>query len=111
MKKKVESFYGLPSLSLFVSLPGGSSRDVLRHALNGIPGFEAFEGAANFLFVSIGRSAGLTSTELRNRLEPEGILIRDCSNFEGLDDRYFRVAVKRHDQNMVLIEKLKGIIP
>jgi len=85
-------------------------RDVLRHALNGIPGFEAFEGAANFLFVSIDRSAGLTSTELRDRLEPEGILIRDCSNFEGLDDRYFRVAVKRHDQNKVLIEKLKGII-
>jgi threonine-phosphate decarboxylase len=85
-------------------------RDVLRHALNGIPGLQAFESAANFLFISIDRSVGLTSTELRNRLEPEGILIRDCSNFMGLDDRYFRVAVKRHDQNMVLIEKLKGII-
>jgi threonine-phosphate decarboxylase len=85
-------------------------RDVLRHALNGIPGLEAFEGAANFLFVSIDPRVGLTSTELRNRLEPEGILIRDCSNFEGLNDRYFRVAVKRHDQNMVLIEKMKGII-
>ncbi|MBN2516368.1 MAG: threonine-phosphate decarboxylase [Deltaproteobacteria bacterium] len=85
-------------------------RDVLRHALHEISGLQAFEGAANFLFVSIDRSAGLTSTELRNRLEPEGILIRDCSNFVGLDDRYFRVAVKSHDQNMVLIEKLKGII-
>ena len=33
----------------------------------------------------------------------EGILIRSCANFSGLGDGYFRVAVKTHSENEVLI--------
>ena len=50
------------------------------------------------------------STALRDRLAREGILIRDCSNFNGLNDRYFRVAVKRRDQNEILIKQLREIV-
>jgi len=85
-------------------------RDFLRNALNKIPGLRAFESAANFLLVSIDNKTGVNSTKLRDRLAAEGILIRDCSNFQGLGNRYFRVAVKRHEQNMTLIEKLKHIM-
>jgi threonine-phosphate decarboxylase len=37
----------------------------------------------------------------------EGILIRNCSNYRGLDNSYVRVAIKDREANMVFIEKLK----
>jgi len=85
-------------------------REFFRNTLNKITGLRVFESAANFFLVFMNNRIGLNSTELRDRLAAEGILIRDCSNFQGLGDRYFRVAVKRHEQNMTLIEKLKAVI-
>jgi threonine-phosphate decarboxylase len=35
------------------------------------------------------------------------ILIRECSDFRGLDKNYFRIAVKRRKDNAILIEALK----
>ena len=38
------------------------------------------------------------------------ILIRDASNFIGLDKSYIRVAIKSHNDNKVLIESLRKIL-
>ncbi|MBW2568352.1 MAG: threonine-phosphate decarboxylase [Deltaproteobacteria bacterium] len=83
-----------------------TEREFLRTALNEIFGMNALEGAANFLLVRINSMEGMNSTELRDRLASEGLLIRDCSTFQGMGNRFFRVAVKKHKQNMVLIERL-----
>jgi threonine-phosphate decarboxylase len=85
-------------------------REFLMDALNKIPGFKTYKSAANFLLVSMDSRISVNSTELRDHLAQGGILIRDCSTFQGMGDRYFRVAVKRHDHNTVLIEKLKDVI-
>ncbi len=85
-------------------------REFLMDALNEIPGLKAYGSAANFLLVFMDSRITLNSTELRDHLAPEGILIRDCSTFQDMGDRYFRVAVKRHDQNLILIEKLKEAV-
>lgn len=87
-----------------------TEREFLKNALNEIPGLNTCKSAANFILVYMDGRIGLNSTELRDRLAQEGILIRDCSTFHGLGDRYFRVAVKRHEQSIVLIEKLKVVI-
>ena len=47
---------------------------------------------------------------LAEKLLGEGILIRDCSNYEGLDEGYYRTAVKRHKENLLLIDALKRIL-
>jgi threonine-phosphate decarboxylase len=39
-------------------------------------------------------------------LRRKGILVRDCSNFMGLDDTYIRVAVKSNRENMRLLKEL-----
>ena len=39
-------------------------------------------------------------------LARERILIRNCSNFNGLSERFIRVAFKTHDINVMLVEKL-----
>ena len=38
-----------------------------------------------------------------------GILIRDCSNFRGLQRGYYRIAVKSEEQNRMFAEVLRGI--
>lgn len=81
----------------------------LKDTLNTVPYIIAYDSAANYLFIAVDDKTGLTSTQVRDRLIPEGILIRDCSTFQGLGDRYFRVAVKRHDQNVILVDALRRI--
>lgn len=39
----------------------------------------------------------------------EGLLIRKCSSFNGLDDTYIRVAIKDRDSNLKLIDTFKKL--
>ncbi|HBA88959.1 MAG TPA: threonine-phosphate decarboxylase [Geobacter sp.] len=71
-----------------------------------LPGVKVFPGRANYLLVQL--RDGMTAGELRERLVPEGVLIRDCGNFQGLDGRFFRVAVRRREENEVLLELLRS---
>lgn len=43
-------------------------------------------------------------------IEKYGILIRDASNFRGLNEHYFRIATQSPDENEQLIKALKGWI-
>jgi len=52
----------------------------------------------------------LTSSLLKTRLIREGTLIRDCKNFRGLNNKFIRIAVRRHNENLKLIEALKKIV-
>ncbi|ROR31637.1 L-threonine O-3-phosphate decarboxylase [Mobilisporobacter senegalensis] len=40
----------------------------------------------------------------------KGILIRDCSNYEGLEQGYYRIAVKDHISNEKLVHILQEVI-
>lgn len=42
-------------------------------------------------------------------LRNKGILVRDCSNFPGLDGSYIRVAVKSPEHNALLLKELSGL--
>ena len=39
----------------------------------------------------------------------KGILIRSCHNYKGLCHGYYRIAIKTHEQNKILIEALKEV--
>ncbi|HJV67021.1 MAG TPA: threonine-phosphate decarboxylase CobD [Geomonas sp.] len=68
----------------------------------------AYPSRANYLLVEI--LNGMKAPELRARLMQSGILIRDCSNFQGLDGRFFRVAVRLREENELLLEKLENCL-
>ena len=74
-----------------------------------IKSFKVYAPDANFFFIDI-RKSGLTATELKNKLLGQGILIRDCTSFRGLDQYYIRVAVKTRVENERLIEALKRTV-
>ena len=63
-------------------------------------GIRIFQGKANFLLF-------YCEENLYEKLLRRGILIRDCSNFEGLSQGYYRIAVKRHEENLQLLEAIK----
>ena len=64
-------------------------------------GFQVFPSEANYIFFK-------GEKNLFEKCVEKGILIRDCSNYPGLTKGYYRIAVKRHEENVKLIEVLEG---
>jgi threonine-phosphate decarboxylase len=77
--------------------------------LSEIGGFHVFPSVTNFLLVKI-LNKKITATALREEMAKEGILIRDCSTFVGLDDSYFRVTVRSSRENWKLVKTLREIV-
>ncbi|NVN91407.1 MAG: threonine-phosphate decarboxylase [Desulfuromonadales bacterium] len=83
-------------------------RDDFSRALSEFTQLTVYPSSANFLLVQI--NSGITSTELKHLLMEKMILIRDCSTFTGLSNRFFRVAVRTEAENARLVECLKEIL-
>lgn len=64
-------------------------------------GYRVYPGQANYLLLKA-EGGGLYEKML-----DAGILIRRCVSFRGLTDEYFRVAVKKHEDNLRLVEVLR----
>ena len=81
-------------------------RAELTAEIGAIPGLAVYPGTANFLLVRIDRGA-IAAPELARRLIADGIAIRVCDNFAGLDGRFFRVAVRTAEENGRLCDSLR----
>ena len=77
--------------------------------LSEIGGLQVFPSETNFLLVKI-LNRKLTSTGLKELMGKEGILIRDCSTFVGLDDSFFRVTVRSSGENAKLTATLESVL-
>ena len=66
-------------------------------------GFKIFDSQANYIFFK-------AAPDLKQACGERGILIRDCSNYVGLAPGYFRICVKRHEENLELIRVLEEIV-
>ncbi|MFH1190714.1 MAG: threonine-phosphate decarboxylase CobD [Candidatus Omnitrophota bacterium] len=75
--------------------------------LSEIEGLKVYSPAANFIFCKLENCKIRDSARLDNRLRKDGIIIRCCHNFRGLDDRFFRIAVRTRSENKRLISCLK----
>jgi threonine-phosphate decarboxylase len=63
-------------------------------------GLKVFDSDANFLLFR-------SNAPLMEALIAKGILIRNCGNFQGLDEQYYRICVKQGEQNERLIAALR----
>ena len=80
--------------------------------LNEINGIKPYKTEVNFITVKIEDNfilKGLNVKILREKMLEQGILIRDASNFNFLDERFFRLAIKNRKNNDRVIETLKKI--
>jgi threonine-phosphate decarboxylase len=71
----------------------------LSASLSSLPWLTVYQPTVNYLFLE---SSAATSQELQRKLLSSGILIRDCSNFRGLDSRHLRIAVRTAEENETL---------
>jgi threonine-phosphate decarboxylase len=74
---------------------------------NNLSSFSAIESDVNFYLIRlrIGRSKQIRDL----LLEKNGILVRDCSDFRGMNDKYIRVAVRTRSENLALLDSLESL--
>ena len=85
-----------------------NERKFMLEELRKISRLKVYDTDTNFVLIKL-------DDDEANSLKPElfekyNILIRDASNFIGLDKSYIRVAIKSHNDNKVLIESLRKIL-
>jgi threonine-phosphate decarboxylase len=96
----------LPGLGSFVSRTRRvvqEERDYLFEQFNRLPQLQVFPSATNYLLMKM-NAQNHSVTELEDFLGQRGYLIRNCDNFEGLGEGFFRTAVKGRKANRKLIE-------
>lgn len=85
-------------------------RKYMKESIDAIKNLKVYETHSAFMLVKIDEKSKYNSRDLKKKLIFEhGVVIRDASNFLGLNSRFFRLAVKRHRDNMLLIECLKEV--
>jgi threonine-phosphate decarboxylase len=76
--------------------------------LKSIDGVRVIPSAANFLFIELPGS--FRSPAITAALRRQGMLIRDCSRWQGCSERMIRVAVRRQQDNTRLCAALKRVL-
>lgn len=66
-------------------------------------GIKALPSDANFLLIE-------SKLPLYRELRRRGILVRDCSNFTGLNGSFIRIGIKTRKENTFLIKALEEIV-
>lgn len=66
-------------------------------------GFRVCPSSANYLLFQ-------GPADLHEKLKKQGIAIRNCDNYPGLTSGWYRIAVRRHEENEKLISAIGGIL-
>ncbi len=66
-------------------------------------GLRVVPGEANYLLFRC-------TVPLIQPLRQRGILLRSCSNYHGLDENWYRTAVRTHEENIRLIQALNEVV-
>ncbi len=66
-------------------------------------GIEYAPSSANYYLIKLDNARQIIGS-----LRAKGILVRDCSNFPGLDGTYIRIAVRSQVENAALLKELSG---
>ena len=77
----------------------------LRTALESLGGLEVWTTETHFMLVRL--RFGKASALKEYLAGEHGILIRDASNFDGLDEHFFRIATQTREENDLLVEAIK----
>ncbi len=77
--------------------------------LSQINGLKVYPSNTNFVLINT-EETGLTAKKIKEFLLKRNILIRDCSNYIGLNDYYMRVSIRKHSENLHFLKEFSEII-
>lgn len=82
-----------------------NERQRMLEALGAIKGLKVYQTDTNFILIKL---TECTAAQLKMSLfEKYSLLLRDASNFKGLDAHFIRVAIKSQEENNQLISALR----
>ena len=84
-------------------------RDSLYRGLSEEKMLIVYEPTVNFILVSLANT-GLRSGVFVKAMRDKGILVRDCSNYPGLDDYHVRFAVRLKEENDQLLKTVRQVL-
>ncbi len=84
-----------------------SEKQYLYEELSAIDGLLVLEPSVNFILFNC-QKLGFTAAQLSEKLLKEGFLIRDCSNYPGLDEYWARIAVRTRQENESFLEAIEN---
>lgn len=77
-------------------------RNFLKDSISKSGKFQCYDSDANFILIK----SKINSRKLQKKLLEKNILIRDCSSFKGLGDKFIRIAVRTHRENQKLVKEM-----
>jgi len=85
-----------------------TERELMHDKINrNLRSFLAIKSDVNFYLIRLSHGR---SRQIRDLLlKKYGILVRECSDFKGMNDKYIRVAVRTHNENLVLFDSLESL--
>lgn len=112
-------------------------KDYLYNKLKDIKGIKVFKPSVNFIFFKLDLKSDpekkggndkrrdeiipsslsghenkedLVNIDIKDILIEKNILIRSCRNYHGLNNLYYRIAVRNHEDNTLIIDALNQIL-
>ncbi|AYE35261.1 threonine-phosphate decarboxylase CobD [Clostridium septicum] len=79
-------------------------KEYLYNELKSFKDLKVFKPSVNFIMFKV-----LKNIDFKDYLIKRGILIRSCNNYKGLDNNYYRVAVRTKEENNILIQAIKTV--
>lgn len=87
---------------------GIKSRGMLYDGLKKFKDLKVYPSEANYLLVEV--KNGMSSTEFSKELLKRGVIVRDCSSFDGLEPYYVRVSIGTFEENERFLKILEEIV-
>lgn len=101
-KKQVNAF--IEQTVKFIEI----ERNKMAEAFADTTGIKLFPSTTSFMLGKL--SKNMTAESVCAALSRDRILIRNCSNFAGLSDKFFRISLKTSEINQMLVEKLLDMV-
>lgn len=70
-------------------------------SLSAIEGITVYPPSANFMLLHIEKD-GITADSINEVLKKHNMIVRNCDNYEGLDNQWIRLAIKDHESNVTV---------
>ena len=79
------------------------------NALDDIEGITVYPPSANFILFQVNQE-GITANYINEELKKYNMIVRNCDSYVGLTNHWVRIAIKDHDTNIKLVDKLTDIL-
>ena len=84
-------------------------RAFMYNALDAIEGITVYPPSANFMLFQVNQE-GITANYINEELKKYNMIVRNCDSYVGLTNHWVRIAIKDHETNIKLVDKLTNIL-